>query len=187
MRKSDVEFHAEHYRPSHPAVNVKIYKSTRSIKLPMELGRSRKLDEKTYTVHYTHPEFTHDWLDENEERLQWTFGDACEQGFEYIREFATECFPASRFGKIEVYSEGRSGGWVVVHGLPDFETWDAVMLSRWARFARHARLTADDVPHQMVDMAYHNVFLPEHEDRIERDIEACEENPFTDARGVNPA
>lgn len=30
-----------------------------------------------------------------------------------------------------VYQEGRSGGWMVVHGLPDVEEWDAVMLGKW--------------------------------------------------------
>ena len=32
---------------------------------------------------------------------------------------------------LTVYSEGRSGGWLVVNGLPDIEYWDAIMLGKW--------------------------------------------------------
>ena len=32
---------------------------------------------------------------------------------------------------LKVYSEGRSGGWLVVEGLPDIEYWDAIMLGKW--------------------------------------------------------
>ena len=34
------------------------------------------------------------------------------------------------------YATGRSGGWVVVDGLPPVDTWDAVMLGRWRRFEK---------------------------------------------------
>jgi hypothetical protein len=55
------------------------------------------------------------------------------------------------FGRpVKVYSEGRCGGWAIVDGLPDFESWDAVLLARWAKFARVARSLADNIPTQMV-------------------------------------
>jgi len=43
-----------------------------------------------------------------------------------------------------VYSAGRSGGWLAVHGLPPVETWDAVAVARWAKFARAIRAEMED-------------------------------------------
>jgi hypothetical protein len=49
--------------------------------------------------------------------------------------FTGETVPRKRY-HAQVYSEGRSGGWCVVHGLADIESWDAIALGRWARFAK---------------------------------------------------
>ena len=43
---------------------------------------------------------------------------------------AEEVFPDS----LKVYSAGRSGGWLIVTGLPPIESWDAIMVSKWGRF-----------------------------------------------------
>ena len=45
---------------------------------------------------------------------------------------------------VKVYSDGRSGGWLVVHGLPDVESWDAIDLGRWAKFEKMIRGLVDD-------------------------------------------
>lgn len=45
---------------------------------------------------------------------------------------------------VQVYSDGRSGGWLVVHGLPDVETWDAIALGQWAKFNKLIRGLADE-------------------------------------------
>jgi len=44
---------------------------------------------------------------------------------------------------LKVYSEGRSSGWLVVKGLPEIESWDAIAVARWGRFARAIRLQVD--------------------------------------------
>lgn len=38
-----------------------------------------------------------------------------------------------------VYADGRMGGWLVVTGLGDIETWDAVQVSKWRKFCRLLR------------------------------------------------
>ena len=41
------------------------------------------------------------------------------------------------FGKgVKVYAAGRSGGWLVVEGLPEVEGWNAIMLGKWALFVK---------------------------------------------------
>jgi hypothetical protein len=48
--------------------------------------------------------------------------------------------------KVTVDCQGRSGGWLVVLGLPPVEEWDAVMVSRWNKFQNDVR---NDVDYQM--------------------------------------
>src|SRR5260221_11426319 len=74
--------------------------------------------------------FAREWYDSDRE--DWTFGTACEDGFDMLQNDAQEIFGASA----KVYSTGRQGGWAVVEGLPDIESWDAIMLSKWSRFCK---------------------------------------------------
>jgi hypothetical protein len=45
--------------------------------------------------------------------------------------------------RIKIYGEGRSSGHLVVHGLPDVESWDAIMLAKWAKFEKEVRSDID--------------------------------------------
>jgi hypothetical protein len=61
----------------------------------------------------------------------------------------------------KVYSDGRSGGWLVVHGLPDVETWDAIALGRWAKFNKMIRDLVDEgYPYDFVWHLHVNVYEP---------------------------
>lgn len=65
--------------------------------------------------------------------------------------------------RAKVYFTGRSGGWAYVDGNPhgdDVDAWNAIVVSKWGRFAKYARALADDVPYLMVDYVYHNVYRP---------------------------
>jgi hypothetical protein len=86
-----------------------------------------------------------------EKALQYAFASAAET---FWQETAPEL--AERyFGECCVYSEGRSGGWLVlapklrdglVTGrplLPAVEDWDGSMLNRWACFERAVRAEVD--------------------------------------------
>ena len=69
--------------------------------------------------------------------LEYAFESTAELFWnESAPEIARECF--SHF-PVEVWQDGRSGGWLYVEGLPDVSSWDAIMLGRWARFARMIR------------------------------------------------
>lgn len=111
MKKDDVQFHLEGFgRRARPAVNVKVYR------LPVKVEDVQKrfgCDEDTA-----------------EKALQFAFDSRQQMFWEDVQGIAEDCL-----GKgVKVYSEGRSGGWLVVEGLPAFDSWDAVQLGKWASF-----------------------------------------------------
>lgn len=110
-RKSDVDFHGEYMRSAHPAVNVRCRNFPDADDIAKRFGCSQKVAEKAG---------------------QFAWDGACRTFWDYwsdvenIKEY---------FGSgVEAFSEGRSEGWLVVSGLPEWESWDAVMLSKWRRF-----------------------------------------------------
>ena len=164
MRKSDVDFHSDGHRKSRPAVNVKVYKSIKSVDFSQFHADS---DDG----------FTLDWVRENvsDERLSDAFSWACEREWETLQQDAEDIFGP----RVKVYSEGRSGGWAVVDGLPDFDSWDAVMVSKWARFARLARSVADDIPYQMVHDLCFNVYVADKEAATEEYVNSVSLNSWS--------
>lgn len=148
MRKDQVEFHSEYGRGGRPAVNVKVYARVDS---DAAIGAAREYEGDSLD-----PRFEQ-WY---RERLEddsfaehyWSF--AVESAWEQLQADAEEVFGPG----VKVYSEGRSGGWAVVDGLPDFDTWDAIDLSKWARFSKWARIYADAIPGDMAILASINAF-----------------------------
>lgn len=140
MRKTDVEisYHQGHH--GCPMVNVKVYRGIESVRLP----------------HSDFPGLTREYVDslDEEKELLWAWESATETGWEDVKSDAEEVFGSG----VKVWSAGRQGGWCVVEGLPDVDTWDAIMLGKWSRFAKGARAVADDVPYHMLDYIYFNVY-----------------------------
>lgn len=149
--RDDIQTHREgFYGGEMPAVNVKVYRDIRDAWEAFE--REEEPDSR----------FTLDWIEENvsDETLDGTFWHCCEFEFEYLEAWATGAEGDSLFpdDRVELAREGRSGGWVVVRGLPDLEEWDAVRLARWRKFERIAREIADGIPFQMLASLYLNEF-----------------------------
>ena len=148
MRKDEVTFHSDGFRESRPAVNVKVYARVDSDEA---IGAPRVYHGDGLDSRFE------DWYRERIEDYEfadayWRF--AVEDGWESLQMVAEDIF-----GKgVTVYSEGRQGGWAIVDGLPDFESWDAVDLGRWAKFAKFARALADDIPATMAILASINSF-----------------------------
>jgi hypothetical protein len=157
--KEDVEFHSDGYRASRPAVNVKVYRSINDVKLPICLGGSRPASEPETPIRwsYTEPEFTADRVREtfSDEEIQGYWDFALEQGWEYLQSIAEDVFSDYN---VKVWSEGRSGGWAVVDGLPDFDSWDVVMLGKWRSFERQAKAVANGIPEDVMTTIYINMF-----------------------------
>ncbi len=149
--RDDVQTHSDNWGPARPAVNVKIYTTIEQAWTQFE--REERDDDDT--------DFTLEWIEENisEDLLQGRWESACEGEFEYLEGWATSTeqgdslFPDDR---VKLWQEGRSGGWIVVDGLPEIEDWDAIRIARWRKFERIARDIADGIPFQVLSLIYIN-------------------------------
>lgn len=170
MKKADIQWHSTGMcGPRTPAVNVKVY----------------HFDVGAVLARYGASEFpglTEAWIDAElteTQRDEW-FNDACALAWEHLQTDAEEIFgPLAK-----VYSEGRSSGWATVapggkrqFDADDVAGWDAVALAKWARFAKWARLQADDVAFLYVSLIYSNVFLPAKERAKAQAAAACMVHP----------
>lgn len=80
------------------------------------------------------------------------FEMACEANFE-----ATETDARELFGpQVECWREGRSGGWLVVNGLPDIEDWTVSLLTKWHTFTEYCAAYVADIPSAMVALVLNN-------------------------------
>lgn len=110
--KSDVETHsAGYYAPYYPAVNVKVH-------------RFPQADDIADHFHCSE--------------------ETAQKAAEYAWETAQTCFwenvqgtAEDVFGKgVKAYSAGRSSGWVIIDGLTEIESWDAIDLAKWRKFEK---------------------------------------------------
>ena len=119
MRKSDVETRYNYGQGHIPCINVKLYRGRDS---------TPEMDVDDIAEHFGCDR------DTAERAAEYCDESAREQFWEEIPDTAKEIFPGC-----EVYSDGRSGGWLVVHNLPDVESWNAVTLGKWAKLCRIVR------------------------------------------------
>jgi hypothetical protein len=108
MKKSDIEVHSDR-GAGHPAINVKYH------------GNGFMLKEKVMEQFKCSEPCA-------EKALEYAWNMAQRDFWEDAEELVKDIFPEGK-----MYSEGRSGGWLTVHGLPDVDTWDAIMVSRWSK------------------------------------------------------
>lgn len=129
--KQDIEINYHHGNHDEPTVNVKAqnfgweggrYASDRLIEdFGCNEDQAEKALEIVFEVHQA--QFWDDAHEEAEYYLATPFGvRICHSG-------NRPCY------KAHVYSEGRLGGWLVVDGLPEVESWDAIKVAAWGRFA----------------------------------------------------
>jgi hypothetical protein len=164
--KEDVRFHSDGFRPSNPAVNVKVYASIDSVTLPLDLGSSYPVGHPELIEHHkSDPRFTHEWVRTrvSDDVLDARFWQACESEVEFVIGEAEDIFSDY---SITVQQTGRMGGWLEVEGLPDLEDWDAVLLGKWRKFEKLARTVADDIPRTVLDSVYVNDFETWKESRV---------------------
>lgn len=166
MRKSDITYHADGFERAKPAVNVKIH-FVRSRDMTSTLATFHKNE---LCDHSPSPQFTEAWIDANisEDTQSGWWDIATQDAWEQLQ---NDVDAENVFGrKVVVASEGRSGGWAYIVDITadDVEKWNAVDLAKWAKFARFARETADDVPYQWISLLYYNVFMPQHDASVTR-------------------
>lgn len=133
--------------------------------VPTDINNHKFKAGGSYTIH----EFGDDtefwaWVHDNldDYGMEWTdyaYEIARDGGWEAARELAAEVFPQS----VDVWSDGRSGGWLVVDGLPDVEDWDAIQLGYWSKFVRGVQAILDDLDYQFIWHLNVNVWEPHNE------------------------
>ena len=112
FHKTDVELHTDGYRTANPAINVKVRRG---------FGPDvAAIAERFHCDHET-----------AEKALGFAWDMAQETFWEDAAGEVAEIFPNAH-----MYREGRSGGWLTVHGLPEIESWDAIAVMRWARLVK---------------------------------------------------
>lgn len=159
MRKADIQRSYHQGHNGDPMVNVKAH-----IWWP-DLVRQFKGSKEH--EHGDHAEFWR-WALERDEQgdlddsLDTAWRMACENAWDDAREYAMDIFGP----RAKVWSAGRSGGWLVVEGLPDIECWDAIDVSRWAKFQRAIEALRDDIGYQTVWNLAVNIFEAEREWRF---------------------
>lgn len=113
------------YHPK-PAVNVKVRRGFESLKPEdWESIRSNVRDYEAGLASETVERFGREYCERFESEQSTAFyevwySEACSQGFEQAEEIAQALFGPD----VKVYSAGRSGGWLIVEGLPNVEDWD---------------------------------------------------------------
>lgn len=115
-RKDDVDT-----RNGLPCVNVKLYNYGPSLdKITAKFGCTEEVAQRA---------------------LEWAWESDCQQFWESFEEGVYNDLDAYYFPNqgASVEQNGRSGGWLVVHGLKDVDEWDAIDLMRWAKFEKSIR------------------------------------------------
>ena len=111
--REDVETHSTGGigGPYLPAVNVKYYGRSHADAVAERFKCSKEVAQRA---------------------CNWAWEMACESFWDCVQDTAEWALGAG----VKVWQAGRSGGWAVVEGLPELESWDAVQLAKWRRFEK---------------------------------------------------
>lgn len=122
-----------------------------------------------------------DWAQElydDAERHNWAQFHPIEACCELAREYGwttAQMDAEEMFGDhVEIYSEGRSGGWLVVKGIgsPRDGEWDTEDAELWAKYEQYVRAIVDELDYYFVWYLFVNFYEPhmeevkEHQDKM---------------------
>lgn len=158
MRKDEITVRGN-WHESLPALNVKVY-----------------FDESDVTWETLADDFGWDaaeldrfraWLREQcdaweyQSMTDWAWDEACRDGFELAGTDLEDVFSDYN---LTIEQDGRSGGWLVVRGLPDVESWDAIMVAKWGKFAKWVEAIRVDTSYRFAWLLAANVWEREEEE-----------------------
>lgn len=155
--RDDIETHKTgYYGPSLPAVNVKVWYQASEVDWRDDIALEFDWDADEL-------DRFRDWLEEHHDRdpdaFSWAWEAACEEGWEMAQTDAHELF-----GPCQVSSEGRCGGWLVVDGLKDIDSWDAIDIAQWGKYVRWVEAIRDDTSRRYVWLLAANIWEIEKDD-----------------------
>lgn len=156
--KEDVEFHGDWRSSQKPAINVKCYSFPDAGKIADHYGKDAD-DADVQRV------------------MEWLFESYQESFWESAQTDAENLFGVAQmgsgYGGLKVHAEGRSGGWLIVDGLKDFDEWDAIDLAKWRKFERwmKAMIPKDNAEwlESMIDTIDANEWLLTADDEAEKE------------------
>lgn len=148
IAREDVDTHSEGYDHSTrlPAVNIKVYETD----LPKgeafkALVEEHELDSRLAALPLDE---LRTLIEQYVEKHEGVFYSVCSDNYDQAKDDAIENIFVGR--NVKIHQEGRSGGYMVVGGLPDIEHWDAKLLTEWDVFQRSCKSLVESVPEAMV-------------------------------------
>lgn len=139
-----IDYHRGHGHYE-PMVNVKVY--------DMDLPTGAEFDA-LLGEHELDPrlagldgEAIRDLIETYLENHDEPFNLACSDHFEHAQEQLKEQFFPDYNTK--AWTAGRSGGWLVVEGLPEVKTWRPELLTKWDEFTKFCAVLVKDIPRAM--------------------------------------
>lgn len=153
----EVQMHSDMGRTQHPAFNIKVRQGPESVTLPIELGSVADTVDGPMRKIFTDPEFTLDWIEENvgpgDKNGIWE--NVCEANYDYAKQQLEELFSLD----VSISTEGRSGGWMVIDGLPeDISEWDDELRRQWVEAGEIVKACVEDVPRAYLVSIYSDSF-----------------------------
>lgn len=127
-KKSDITLHRDGFRGARPAIKVKCYHFADQPDAEGRSGAERLAAETGLPVKRC------------ETLLERAWEYATMDFWNYLAPEAAREVLAKPFGiEPQVYSEGRSSGWLVIDQLTGAEDWDAPKVTAWGRFEQRIR------------------------------------------------
>lgn len=168
IAREDVQLSYHQGTRNQPMINVKVHNPT----IPpldgetptLVTGRPSQSGGDTFNSmideHITDPRLLamdrselRDLVEKYIESHDWIFQTACESEFEQATTDAQELFANPR---LKCWLGGRSGGWFIVDGLPDVESWGIDELTAWAELERLCKGLVDGIGYTMLDLTLLN-------------------------------
>jgi hypothetical protein len=136
MKKENIDIYQERYLDAKPSINVKVgYRKFAPGITPETLD----CDEGTF-----------------EKAMEFAFETAQERFWDEAQAIADKHLSRAGYMAVKVHAAGRSGGHLVVAGMPTVDTWDALTVSAWGRFVQEIE---DNIEyHCTSDMILEDIF-----------------------------
>lgn len=164
------------FHNGNPAVNIKCYKGLDDLTYPLNLGRYSEDGGKTWKDLHTDAGFDWEWIrgriKDDQELYDW-YTLTAEDVLGQLIEEAVNMFQEAGYC-VEIHQSGRSGGWLEVMGLEEFEDWSPDLIEAWRKFEKMTEETVEGFPYSMAVNIYINVWEAEQiaEQQREQEIDA---------------
>jgi len=134
-----------------PSVNIKVHKGMDSLTFPLLLCY---VDDKPL---YTDEGFDFKWMAENltDGVLSEYACITAEDCISRLIEEGVTIFHEAGY-QVEIWQNGRSGGWLEVSGLEGFEDWDTDLQEAWSKFEEICEAEVDAFPQSVAHTIYLN-------------------------------